>query len=31
VLFAREGFSDELRDRAREDDVLLLTAADLFA
>lgn len=31
VLFAREGFSPDLRARAAEDDVLLVTAADLFA
>ena len=31
VLFAREGFGPDLRARAAEDDVLLVTAADLFA
>jgi AAA+ ATPase superfamily predicted ATPase len=31
AIFAREGFTDELRDQAAEEDVLLVTAADLFA
>jgi AAA+ ATPase superfamily predicted ATPase len=31
AIFAREGFSEALRDRAAEDAVLLVTAADLFA
>lgn len=31
VIFAREGFTDELRGEAAEEDVLLVTAADLFA
>ncbi len=30
VLFARNGFTDRLRDRAEREDVLLRTAADLF-
>jgi uncharacterized protein len=30
VIFAREGFSDRLRERAAADDVLLFTSADLF-
>jgi hypothetical protein len=31
VLFAREDFTPDLRARAAEEDVLLVTAADLFA
>jgi len=31
AIFAREEFTDELRAEAEEDDVLLVTAADLFA
>jgi uncharacterized protein len=31
LLFAREGFTADLRAQAAEDDVLLLSAADLFA
>jgi AAA+ ATPase superfamily predicted ATPase len=31
VLFAREGFTEDLRVRAVEDDVLLVSAPDLFA
>jgi hypothetical protein len=31
ALFARRGFSAELRRRAAKEDVLLVTAADLFA
>jgi len=31
ALFAREGFSDRLREQAADDDVLLITARDLFA
>ena len=31
AIFAREGFTDELRGEAAEEDVLLVTAADLFA
>lgn len=30
VIFARHGFTHELRERARSEDVLLVTAADLF-
>lgn len=31
ALFAREGFTDRLRERAADEGVLLVTAADLFA
>ena len=31
AIFAREGFTDELREEALEDQMLLVTAADLFA
>lgn len=30
VLFAREGFTAEVREQAAADDALLLTAADLY-
>ncbi len=31
AIFAREGFTEALRGEAAEDEVLLVTAADLFA
>ena len=31
AIFVREGFSDELRQKADGEDVLLVTAADLFS